>query len=494
MKLLLPLAAATTRVALFLILVCIPAAAGTTTVKANGGHRANVNNHACNLFLTSGFPANHYAFHRFYDFTDIITSAASDTSDDAAIDPRTAGVAAVAPPPPDVISNPDLSANGNFTSSYFISERWTTDWVIQVWSKPSGSGSNSTAPSVPSNASADGGGGGAGSMMMINSANNVYIASDDEDPSGTAKKTHLTLRTARLDDFQTAAEIDSTMQDYMFLSIRFAARVRGGYTSAVSAADDEHALIATPAMDTTQDASGSPGSEVGAGACAGMFTYHRPNSSDNSGSTSALQGSVQESDIEILTSDPSASVHFTNQPSTDAQGDPIIGATENATITIGAASNTGDRSGKKGRSLFDRSQWNIYRMDWTPLLTAWFVNGISVANTSINVPRDPMGIVVNMWSDGGSWTGQMSAGQEALLQIRWIEVVFNATGEYNQSNDDVGPEGSLVRRQSKRDDGQVVCVVGDGLGSITSESSRSGSGWTRMGVFTIVGWLLIIIP
>lgn len=91
--------------------------------------------------------------------------------------------------------------------------------------------------------------------------------SNDDHPD---YNTDLTLSTARQPTFQSAAEIDSQNANFHHLSARFLVRVVG-----------------------------SPG------ACAGMFTYFAGTSPE----------SVQEADIEILTSGPRNAVQYTNQPS-----------------------------------------------------------------------------------------------------------------------------------------------------------------------------------
>lgn len=50
-----------------------------------------------------------------------------------------------------------------------------------------------------------------------------------------------------------------------------------------------------------------------------------------------------------------------------------------------------------------------------------------VSTNSFQAPRDPSQIIFNAWSDGGSWSGNMSVNSEAYLQIQWIDVVYNNT-------------------------------------------------------------------
>ncbi|KAK4232026.1 xyloglucan endo-transglycosylase [Podospora fimiseda] len=190
---------------------------------------------------------------------------------------------------------------------------------------------------------------------MTNSPNNIFLS-----PS------YLSLRTARLETFQTSAEIESTSSKFKYLSIRTLTRTIG-----------------------------SPG------AITALFTYRH--SSDPS--------QVQESDLEIRTSDPESLIHYTNQPSLTKDGEVESRATRNSTLPNG----------------LKWSDWLIHRLDWTPEYTAWYVNDILVAQISFQVPRDESNIILNAWSDGGEWTGNMSVGGQAELQVKWIEIVYNST-------------------------------------------------------------------
>lgn len=221
--------------------------------------------------------------------------------------------------------------------------------------------------------------------------------STDSDPTYSS---YLVLRTARMPTFQSAAEIDSTEQNYHYLSARFHARVIG-----------------------------SPG------ACAGLFTYL---ASDD-------PLSVQEADIEILTAGPRDKVQYTNQPSTDKNGDNVPQSTVNGT-------NPGAR---------DWTLWNTYRVDWMPKMTSWYVNGESVANITFQTPRDPAGLILNMWSDGGVWTGNMSIYDQAYLQIQWMQFVYNTSGTTGgkSKRDEHGASGLLEKRKGGTPGCKVVCGV-----------------------------------
>ncbi|KAH8176349.1 glycosyl hydrolases family 16 domain-containing protein [Sarocladium implicatum] len=236
-------------------------------------------------------------------------------------------------------------------------------------------------------------------IKMINSPNNIYI--QDNDDKDADSDTFLTMRTKRLPSFQTAAEFESTEQ-YQFLSVRMLARTIG-----------------------------SPG------AIAALFTYRDP---------SGELAKVQEADIEILTRDPRNKISYTNQPSYTDDGDEMPEATRNATLPDGAL----------------WSNWLVHRLDWTPEASVWYVDGTEVAKIKFQTPKDGAQVILNAWSDGGSWSGKMPVHDEAYLQIKWLEMVYNKTSseDSGERRRDVGiPSGGLMRRE-ERDSG-VVCSIDD---------------------------------
>jgi hypothetical protein len=130
------------------------------------------------------------------------------------------------------------------------------------------------------------------------------------------------------------------------------------------------------------------------GAVAGLFTFVDDNN---------------ESDIEILTSDAPTTYRFTNQPATK-MGEDIPGAS------------------RKIDKLLPWDEWRTQRIDWLPGMSRWFIDQKFVAGNTYSVPRKPSGLVLNMWSDGGAWSGNMTVGTSAELQIEWIQVLFNTSG------------------------------------------------------------------
>jgi hypothetical protein len=297
----------------------------------------------CGCYLMNG-NQTWFTSHRFFDFRSLS---------------QYAGV-------PDVIDDP--SAIANPTSGYFTSEEWTSFWMLGSWNNSGPHGARSDA-----------------TVLMVNSPNNIYIES-----SSSSSSTFLTLRTQRLDEFQTAAEIESASTSFKYLSLRMRARTVGA-----------------------------------AGAITAMFTYRGADS----------LADVQESDLEIRTSDPANLIHYTNQPAYTEGGDVVPDATRNATMPNG----------------LKWSDWATHRMDWTPGSTVWYVDGTEVARIGFQVPRDESNVILNAWSDGGGWTGNMTRGEAAYLQVQWLEVVYNSTD---------GGEGEKRRVRRNGEAGcQAVCSV-----------------------------------
>ncbi|KAI1661685.1 glycoside hydrolase family 16 protein [Daldinia decipiens] len=297
-----------------------------------------VSNDQCNCFLTNGSRADYFTSHKFFDYRE--------KSEYATV--------------PALIGDPDDSSEADPASDYFSSNEWIDNWTLQNWDNKA-SLSNGVSDAT---------------TLMVNSPNNVYLEKNN-DPDADSS-TFLTMRTARLEDFQTASEFESTVRNYHFLSARMYARTIGA-----------------------------------PGAVTAIFTYR-----DMANTTDPTK--VQESDLEIRTIDPPDHVQYTNQPSYTSMGLDVQEATRNVTIP-------------KKR---DWTNWAVYRMDWSPGATTWYINGDEVASISFQAPRDPSLLILNSWSDGGSWSGNMSVGKEAYLQIQWIELVYNATGPSTSKRDD----------------------------------------------------------
>ncbi|EXK24968.1 hypothetical protein FOMG_18341 [Fusarium oxysporum f. sp. melonis 26406] len=164
----------------------------------------------------------------------------------------------------------------------------------------------------------------------------------------------------------------------------------------------------------------------GSGAVAGFFTYFND---------------TQESDIEVLTKDEEDRVHFSNQP------------TENTTTwtTIPGSTHNESRSGS-----FE--DWTVYRLDWLrdQGLSAWYIDGKLIKTSQMNVPVEPSTIYINMWSNGGSFSGRMDYNTNATLEIQWIQMAFNASSVEAEHDREVGS----------------VCLIEDGKAEPTSSGTK----------------------
>ncbi|KAH8203024.1 hypothetical protein TruAng_002858 [Truncatella angustata] len=304
------------------------------------------------------------------------------------------------------ISSADAASQADTSNDYFNSKEWTDAWGIQKW--------NNSANLDDGDAR----------ILMVNSPANVYFDAntDINGQSGT----YLTLRTARLDEFQTAAEFESTSQTYQYLSARMYARTVGP-----------------------------------SGAITAMFTYR---GSDD-------PNAIQESDLEIRTMDPPDVIQYTNQPSYSRTGDAVDQATRNATVPVGW------------------DDWAVHRMDWSPEDTTWYVDGVNVSQISFQTPRDPSYLIFNSWSDGANWSGNMSVGDEAYLQIQWIELVYNSTAGEQTSDDSNGRKRGLLKRENAC---KKVCSI-DETHTLGTPVLLQGDAWgLRSGVLSICIPLLAV--
>jgi hypothetical protein len=175
------------------------------------------------------------------------------------------------------------------------------------------------------------------------------------------------------------------------------------------------------------------------GAIAGFFTYHND---------------TNESDIEIRTGSDSDEIHCSNQPTTDPDTDvPIQGSTFNVSMS----------------DKLPTSTWNNYRLDWVPGRSAWYTNGAQSADTEVNVPGAESKIILNIWSNGGIFSGRMDTGNEAWFDIQWVELVFNTTSASNTQS------------------GGTACSVESALGSPVPSASSYPYGRTASSFWWMVG-------
>ncbi|KAI3321378.1 concanavalin A-like lectin/glucanase domain-containing protein [Xylariaceae sp. AK1471] len=198
-------------------------------------------------------------------------------------------------------------------------------------------------------------------VRRVNSANNIYVAASDSSSPGDDGTTHLTMRTQRFSDYQSTAEVESQSTDYQYLTVRMRARTRGA-----------------------------------SGAVTALFTYKG----------SEDPNLVQEADIEIRTLTNATVVQYTNQPGT-VDGEDVDAATRIASLPS------------------PWTEWQEHRYDWTPGSSDWFVDGEKVASIQYQTPTNPLSVILNVWSDGGIWSGVMGVGETAQMDIQWIDLTYN---------------------------------------------------------------------
>ena len=199
------------------------------------------------------------------------------------------------------------------------------------------------------------------------------------------------------------------------------------------------------------------------GAITALFTYRGADKLAN----------VQEADLEIRTKDPRNTIQYTNQPSYTDDGDDVPEATQNATMPGG----------------LDWTAWAVHRLDWTPTNTIWYVDGVQVSNISFQTPRDASKVILNAWSDGGEWSGNMTQFDAAYLQIQWLDVAFNSTDSGKAvkrregRSSDVGPGGALVGRAAEQGSCKVVCSIDQ-----TTNLGQPVMLWNNGAGRRLVGW------
>ncbi|KAK5952132.1 hypothetical protein OHC33_007019 [Knufia fluminis] len=151
---------------------------------------------------------------------------------------------------------------------------------------------------------------------------------------------------------------------------------------------------------------------VAPGAVLGFFTYH---------------SDTEESDLEILTYDPTTNIRYSNQPDEDTEtGNTIPGASTDAVLPNNKV----------------WTDWHDHRLDWFDGMSRWYIDDELALEKTKNVPTKPSGLILNLWSDGGEWSGNMTVGAEVIAGFEWVEMVFNISGT----------------NPSKRD--QAACNVG----------------------------------
>lgn len=291
----------------------------------------------CDCYLVSGEDPGYFANYKFWDFRDVNLPHNSNASETNTHSPRTS------------------TANLWESETLPLSESlFNTDWQAQSWSR------RNTIDSI---------------LPIVNSEFNAFFARHPNLPNTT----QLVLRTTRLANYSSTAEIESVNGNFFHCSVRV--RMRLMSRDAITRKPD----------DKTPDIN-----KVPRGACAGIFTY---------------RSATCESDLEFLTSDPPNTIHYANQPDYDPDADVIIPGASEVVTTVPRP----------------WSAWGTHRMDWFVNKTRWYADGELQADVSVSVPDRPSILAMNLWSDGGVWTGDMKVDESVYMGIEWIEIAYNTS-------------------------------------------------------------------
>ncbi|KAJ5952586.1 Endo-1-3(4)-beta-glucanase [Penicillium vulpinum] len=264
-------------------------------------------------------------------------------------------------------------------SLVFYKTSFERDWSSQNWERRA-------TPRAP--------------VPMVNSKHNVFLTRDHEqrDPHAT----YLVLRTTRFSEYTSTAEIETRVHNIYRCSLRVRFRLlpAGSIISQPPQPQEwpsrdpkRHPTVLSNKTIPIPLRDGRPLN----GACAGIFTYH---------------DQTCESDIEILTRDPSHRVHYANQPDYDFTHDrEVPGASTIADVPV------------------PWTTWSTHRLDWLSNMSRWYVNNRIQDAKSYRVPDMGSMIVINLWSNGGLWTGDMKIGDSIYMGIEYIELIYNRSSD-----------------------------------------------------------------
>ncbi|KAA8652831.1 hypothetical protein EYZ11_007199 [Aspergillus tanneri] len=217
-------------------------------------------------------------------------------------------------------------------------------------------------------------------VPLVNSEENVFFSRNPHDPA----MTFLVLQAIRQKGHASTAELENSHDNIYHCSLRVRLRIMSK-DSTINANTEN----STP--------------RVPRGACAGIFTY---------------RSETCESDIEILTSDPPNMVRYTNQPNWDPATDSTI--PESHTV---------------GNLSVPWTSWVTHRLDWFENRTYWYADDGLQASKSYKVPDKPSLVALNVWSDGGPWSGDMRVGDVVYMGIEWIELAYNLSSGISSGKD-----------------------------------------------------------
>ncbi|KAJ5636346.1 uncharacterized protein N7484_009659 [Penicillium longicatenatum] len=343
----------------------------------------------CDCFTVSGTDPGYFQHYKLWDFRDVPLKQAD--TDSPETDKHNEGEWEDWYEDDDKNYDKDEDAGKQDSyngSLYFFKTAFDKDWISQRWHRP-------RSPKAP--------------VTMINSKQNVFFTRDSEDDDPEA--TYLVLRTIRNINFTSTAEIETRVKNIFHCSLRLRLRILPASMHIAQPPQSRQQPLTDlnqppiPVLNTRLniDNTTSPVSQdtrkPPSGACVGVFTYHAKNC---------------ESDIEILTSDPTHRVRYANQPDYDPITDRMIPGA--ATVVDVPTPWT---------------TWSTHRLDWYDDQSRWYVNDKLEEVKSYRVPNLQSRLVINLWSDGGFWTGDMKIGDKVFLGIEYIELAYNRSSDGN---------------------------------------------------------------
>jgi beta-glucanase (GH16 family) len=137
---------------------------------------------------------------------------------------------------------------------------------------------------------------------------------------------------------------------------------------------------------------------------------------------------------------------------------------------------------------FTWEDWHTHRIDWVEGKSSWYVDGVHVLDKTYGVPTTTAYLVLNMWSDGGVWSGEMEVDGEARLEIEWIEMAFNTSGAIDETDDD--DSGSSKRKRADSGACSHVCTVDDETPD--SAAGRNSAFWSGLIAAVLVSVALCV--
>jgi len=90
----------------------------------------------------------------------------------------------------------------------------------------------------------------------------------------------------------------------------------------------------------------------------------------------------------------------------------------------------------------------------------------------------------NLWSDGGVWSGNMTKGESAYMEIEFVEMAFNVSEDGRDS------PGRKVKRGKGSKCGKI-CVV-DGVAVVGTPEGAKGAAFKRAVDPKLLGMALLV--